>query len=280
MVNKLSSSTLFDSDYCRIDNWHINFTFQENEKKGYNDCFCIVFVKHGNFAFDIANTSFNIHNGSIIVEKPNYEYRLRPTLGESTIFNFKFDFYLQLLEELNLNTTFFFSSDNLLSLVLNSTPQTEYLYYQIIKKSSYAGKLEIDNMVMELLLQVIASFADDYHRINLSSSLKTHHLGTVEKAKEYLNENFAKDISLNELASYCCVSPYHFSRIFKKITSFSPYQYLSHIRLKHAEMLLKNSEVPISDISTASGFNSPEYFATTFKQTYSVNPRHYRNGFG
>jgi AraC family transcriptional regulator len=277
IIDKAVLTTLFETEFYQIDNWNINFTSSEKGRSGYNDCFCIVFVKHGNFAFDISKESFEIHNGSIIIEKPNYEYRLRPTTGESTIFNFKPDFYTQLIEDLNLSRSFFFSNSNMLSLMLKATPHTEYLYYQILRKFDHAGKFEIDNLVMELLTEIMASFTNDYFNIDLSESLKTFHLGTVEKAKEYMNENFNRDISLNELSDFCCVSPYHFSRIFKKITAFTPYSYLSHIRLKHAEMLIKNSSLPISEISFSSGFNSPEYFATAFKQKYKVTPRHYRN---
>jgi AraC family transcriptional regulator len=50
-----------------------------------------------------------------------------------------------------------------------------------------------------------------------------------------------------------------------------------NIRLKHAEMLLKNSSMSISEISFSAGFNSAENFATAFKQRYKMNPTKYRN---
>jgi transcriptional regulator GlxA family with amidase domain len=91
-----------------------------------------------------------------------------------------------------------------------------------------------------------------------------------------MNENFFNDISLQELSSHCCVSPFHFSRVFKKFTAYSPHQYLLNIRLKHAEMMVRNTHQPLADVCFASGFNSIEHFATTFRQKFKVSPAAYR----
>lgn len=275
-VENVIADYLFQSDFYQIKNWAFNFKDAANSSKGYNDCLCVVIVKKGNFLFDLSKQSYDMHTGHIIIDKPNYEYRLRPATGECTIFNFTDDFYKQFVEDLNLKYSFFFSNNNILSLLLKSTPDTEYLHYQIMKKAADSGKLEMDNLVLELLKQIVASITNSPLDEELNESIKTFHLVTIEKAKEYIHENFAKDISLYELSNYSCVSPFHFSRIFKKFTSFSPHQYLLNIRLKHSEMLLKNNSTPVSEISLSSGFNSAEYFATAFKQKYKMSPTQYR----
>ncbi|MEJ7683015.1 MAG: AraC family transcriptional regulator [Segetibacter sp.] len=141
------------------------------------------------------------------------------------------------------------------------------MHYQIIKKVNNTGKLEIDNLVLELLKQIVSTITNSLPDDEVDEALKTHHLITMERAKEYMNEKFATDISLFEISSYSYVSPFHFSRIFKKFTSFSPYQYLQNIRLKHAEMLLKNTTLPIAEISFAAGYSSAEYFATALSRS-------------
>jgi transcriptional regulator GlxA family with amidase domain len=94
----------------------------------------------------------------------------------------------------------------------------------------------------------------------------------VENARAYIFENFAQNISLQQLAKHCLVSPFHFSRIFKTIMNISPHQYLAEVRLNHAKVLLTTTELSIADITYACGFNSPEHFATAYRQRYRINP--------
>lgn len=276
-VENVIADYLYKSDFYQIKNWAVDFKREKKLTNDYNDCFCFVFVKKGNFLFDLSKESYDMHTGHIVIDKPNYEYRLRPSSGECSIFNFTDNFYRQFIDDLKLKYSFFFANPNILSLLLKSTPETEYLHYQIMKKVAYAGKLEMDNFVLELLKNIVASITNSSLDDELDASLKAHHLVTIEKAKEYMHEKFATDISLYEISIYSHVSPFHFSRVFKKFTAFSPYQYLLNVRLKHGEMLLKNTTMPISDVSFSSGFNSVEHFATAFKQKYKVNPTKYRN---
>jgi len=217
-----------------------------------------------------------MHTGHIVVEKADYEYRMRPATGECSIFNFTAGFYEQFISDYNLQQSFFFSNSSILSLLLNSSPEMDYLHYQVLKGVATAGKLEMDNMVLELVRQIVGCITDRTLETELPESLRKNHMRTVEMAKEYMNEHFASDISLKDLAAYCCISPFHFSRVFKKFTGYSPHQYLLNIRLKHAQLLVRNTSQPVSDVCFSSGFNSLDYFSTAFKQKYKMSPTRYR----
>lgn len=273
---KMESAVLYQSDFYQIKSWAFDFKSDGQPGSGFNDCLCVVFVKRGRFHFDLATQSHDMRTGHIVIDKPDYEYKLRPATGECTIFNFTDDFYRQFIEDLNLKHAFFFSNPNILSVLLKTTPETEYLYYQIVKKVDEGVKLELDNLVLELLKQIVSTITNFSLDDEIEAVMKSHHLTTIERAKAYINEKFTTDISLYEISAYSHVSPFHFSRVFKKFTSFSPYQYLLNIRLKHAEMMLKNTSLLISEISFSSGFNSPEHFATVFRQKYGLNPTQYR----
>jgi AraC family transcriptional regulator len=235
-VDNVIADYLFQSDFYQVKNWAFDFKGDKQSSKGFNDCLCVVFVKKGNFLFDLSKDSYDMHTGHIVIDKPDYEYRLRPATGECSIFNFTDDFYKQFIDDMNLKYSFFFSNPNILSLLLKSTPETEYLHYQVMKKIPNADKLEMDNLVLEFLKQIVSTITNTPFDDEVHAGLKLHHHFTMERAKEYIHEKFATNISLYEIASYSHVSPFHFSRIFKKFTSFSPYQYLLNIRLKHAEI--------------------------------------------
>lgn len=276
LQESITSHYLFTSDFYEIKNWAFDFKREGNIKQGFNNCFCIVFIKKGNLRMDLAPHSYSMHTGHVIVEKANYEYTLRPTLGECSIFNFTHSFYEHMVNDYALKKSFFFSNPNLLSLLLTSAPEIDYLHHQIIKKIGIAGKLEIDNLVLNLIEQILESITEKTFDAELSVSLRKNHITTIEQAKLYIHDRFADDISLQEVAEHCHISPFHFCRTFKKFTTYSPYQYLLNVRLKHAAMLLSNTSHPIMDICFASGFNSLEHFATMFKHRYTLNPSQYR----
>ncbi|HEU5292135.1 MAG TPA: AraC family transcriptional regulator [Cyclobacteriaceae bacterium] len=164
------------------------------------------------------------------------------------------------------------------STLLKTNAETELLHFQIIQLvlTKSGSKLLIDNLVMEVVDKILRH-ATDYnpdHRIN--TRLKKNHLITIEKAKDYIIRNFTSDISLSEIADYCHVSPFHFSRIFKTFTSVSPHQFLLSVRLKNSELLLKETVLPVADVAFSSGFNSIEHFTTAFRQKYHAPPAQFR----
>lgn len=276
LADTIRSQYLFASDFYEIKNWAFDFRTEKKINTGYNDCFCIVFVRNGNFQIDLPGKAYTMHTGHLIVEKADYTYKLRPTAGECSIFNFTGSFYNKLIEENNLQGSFFFSNDNLLSLLLKSSPEIDYLHHQILQQVYHAGKLEMDTLVFSLVQQIVQCFTDKPFGDDLPSSLMKNHIGTIEKAKALMNDKFAEDLSLQDLSTHVGCTPFHFCRTFKRITSYSPHQYLLNLRLKHAEMLVRNTTMPIADISFSSGFNSLEHFTTTFRQKYGVSPSGYR----
>ena len=73
------------------------------------------------------------------------------------------------------------------------------------------------------------------------------------------------------------VSPEHLSRTFKRETGFGFNEYLTLVRLQHAELMLRDrSAKSISDIAYSCGFNDSNYFSDRFKKAYGIPPLRYR----
>ena len=101
-------------------------------------------------------------------------------------------------------------------------------------------------MVFELIDKIFRSINGIQGFPILDDKFKEHHLGTIEKAIEYLREHFEENISLKQLSEHCFVSPFHFSRLFKSVTGLPPHKYLLGIRLQHARFLLINSSKSVT----------------------------------
>ncbi len=103
-----------------------------------------------------------------------------------------------------------------------------------------------------------------------------YQLATVDKAKAFIDQNFSDQLSLSDIARHSNMSVFHFSRLFKKVTGYSPHQYLLYKRMDSAKDVLKDSELSITEAAHRTGFSSVEYFATVFRSQYGLNPTQYR----
>ncbi len=101
----------------------------------------------------------------------------------------------------------------------------------------------------------------------------------VRNALKYIEENYTNEsISLNEVASYCNVSPNYFSGTFSGEMHMSFVEYVTSRRMELAKKLLKTTNRHTGEIAEAVGFRDQHYFSTVFKKTQGVSPREYRNG--
>ena len=109
----------------------------------------------------------------------------------------------------------------------------------------------------------------------------TAHLSTSERVvgmfldaiKDHLSYNW----SLEVMAKQCGLSRSQFSNYCKDLTNMTPIQYLSHCRHEAAlGMLVNHPQMPIQEIALECGFNSSQYFSTTFQNRYGCSPREHR----
>ena len=98
----------------------------------------------------------------------------------------------------------------------------------------------------------------------------------IELAKKYIEENYSKDISLNTLAEYISMSPYHTSRLFKKYTGETFINYLNLFRINRAKYLLLNTNKKINEIRTEIGCLNKDYFSRLFRKYTGLTPSEYR----
>ena len=92
----------------------------------------------------------------------------------------------------------------------------------------------------------------------------------------YIEQHYALDPSLNEIAQMLYLSPSYVSKLFKKVTGFNYSTYLTNIKLKHAKDLLITTEKSIAQISEECGFSNSNYFCDVFKKTNHQAPSIFR----
>ena len=99
-----------------------------------------------------------------------------------------------------------------------------------------------------------------------------------QKIKEYLDQNFTSPITLDSLSETVYISKHYLSHLFKEQTGVSPIKYLTSKRMEKACELLSETELPVSEVSKAVGYEHPLYFSQVFKRIYGISPVKYRMG--
>ncbi len=95
-------------------------------------------------------------------------------------------------------------------------------------------------------------------------------------AMYYIEQHASEDLKLRDVAASAGFSEGHFSRLFSSQIGTSFSQYLIHVRIRHAQELLLNTSLSISEIALNTGFSTADYFSTCFKRIAGITPLAYR----
>lgn len=101
----------------------------------------------------------------------------------------------------------------------------------------------------------------------------------LDKAKKYILDNPHLFLNCEEVAAYCHISSKQLGRIFQKFEKMSLHKYLHSCKLKDAQYLIENTDLPFSKISSMLGFNTDNYFNLFFKKGSGMSPGQYRKKF-
>ena len=126
------------------------------------------------------------------------------------------------------------------------------------KRDSY--ELVVRGLVLELFALLLRSEVKDVvSEKYLNDNIRFY--DSIEPAIEHIRTYYDKEINVDILANLCKMSKYHFCRIFKRATGMTAIQYLTEYKLSIADVMLRNSDTSISEISHIAGFDDESYFS-------------------
>jgi AraC family transcriptional regulator len=99
----------------------------------------------------------------------------------------------------------------------------------------------------------------------------------LRRVIDYIQDHLAEDLSLTGMADIAAMSPHHFSRAFKAATGTSPLQYVLGKRIELAKLLLKTTQLPVSEICFRTGYQDVSRFGQHFKRATGTTPAKYRD---
>lgn len=112
-----------------------------------------------------------------------------------------------------------------------------------------------------------------------NATKRLHRRDEIEKAKEYVKNNYHLDINIKDVSKMVGFNSSYFSHLFKKETKLGFSEYLTKVRLQEAQKLLKGSTSTITEIAENVGYNDVAYFRKIFRQHFKKSPSEYRAQF-
>ena len=151
--------------------------------------------------------------------------------------------------------------------------------------SELAGELRTEEagqgvVIAALMEQLLVHLLRHHANVRRSEQLELSRVGLVDRrvrrAIELMHTNMNRDLPLEEIAAAAYLSPFHFARLFKKLTGASPHAYLATLRTTRAQTLLAQTDLSISEISSSVGYLSPSHFTKAFRQATGLPPSAFR----
>lgn len=130
-----------------------------------------------------------------------------------------------------------------------------------------------EEIFLFIIQQLIAEHADT---ISIADLQKAN--GDIQIVCEYLENNYMKNITLNELSNLIRLNKYYLIRSFTKQKGISPYCYLEAVRIGRAKKLLEQGISPM-DVAFQTGFTDQSHFTNFFKKLIGLTPKQYMNIF-
>jgi len=142
-----------------------------------------------------------------------------------------------------------------------------------------AGKEIVTRALVE---QVLVQLLRQHSSARRTDELELSRVGLIDRrirrSVELMYAQLDQDLSLRDLAAASYLSPFHFARLFKKLTGATPHNYLAAIRANQAKLLLADGDLSIAQVGTKVGYLSSSHFTKAFRLATGTTPREFRKG--
>lgn len=146
-------------------------------------------------------------------------------------------------------------------------------------RNAYFGTRVVSQKQHDSVVKLLTIFAQ--HLSILSNQIVVQQENSeppvIRRAKEFINEHQAEDLTLGQVAKAVNTSTFYFCKVFKKATGINFTDYLSRVRIEKSKNLLLNPNLRISEIAFEVGFQSLTHFNRVFKKILGQSPTEYRS---
>lgn len=258
----------------------INWSMTPNR----HDYYEMVYLKKGNAVFEIDGVDVNMVPNSVVIIKPqkSHKFIVKSENCELVVLYFNLKSKKDVPgSHASLNDFVDYIEDEasgaFVYLKLGKKNDIIYVLNRILReriKFQIWGDFLSCLLIMELFVLLSRTLKQEWEQSAKNRNLKLHELLNI--AKEYIDNNYAKDLTLSQVAKYIYLSDSYFAHSFKDKFGISPKSYILKVRIEEAKELLENTDLKISDVALSVGFSSQQRFNDIFRKYTELTPLRYR----
>ncbi len=270
-LNRFFVSPDFSVYYRRAKHLH----WQNQASDGYS----LLTVREGQLEYRIDGKQHQLARSQSVVLEPNVSVTAGGNQAELLFLTFSASLVLQCAASMHLippNSTVTFTRSH-----LDEDKRLDALL------AEFGVELADDKPGKEIVMralaeQVLVHVLRNYSQPRLSDQLELSRVGLVDRrirrSVELMHTQLDQDLTLKALAAASYLSPFHFARLFKKLTGATPHNYLAGIRATRAQSLLADTDLLITEVGAQVGYLSASHFTKAFRLATGTTPREFRKG--
>jgi len=136
---------------------------------------------------------------------------------------------------------------------------------------------EWNHLLLQRLLKVHRKITKDIEDLpGARPSTRAEYFLRLSRARDFMESHLESLLDLKQISAEAWLSPHHFLRLFKQVYKETPHQYLTRRRIERAQRLLLRTDMPVTDVCFAVGFESVGSFSWLFRKRVGLSPDQYR----
>ena len=155
--------------------------------------------------------------------------------------------------------------------------QVAHLFKGELLSEGLAGILFAESLKNLLAVHLLRQYCEQAPAKKLVIPAGALDVVKLKQIQDYIEENLADEIVIEDLAALIPMSQFHFARAFKAASGDSPHKYLTQRRLERAKVLLTVTKLPVAEIAYRVGFSNQSHFTAHFRKVTGVTPKNYRS---
>jgi len=233
------------------------------------------------YTVTIGKNEIELHMDDILFIFPGVIHSIKsPVTGSRMIFQAE----ISMLKQMKDLDSLFASMSPAITITSKNAPSIHLQIKNLlleIKDEYNAGSPLSEAVIYAKIISVFAIIGRDHseklERFDAGNQKQKEYADKFTGICEFINEHCTEDLTLEIVAQKAGFSKYHFTRLFHQFANITFYKYLNQRRIAHAQELLLNPELSITEVALHSGFSNLSSFIRMFKMIKYCTPTEFRN---
>jgi AraC family transcriptional regulator of arabinose operon len=230
----------------------------------------LYYLIDGDRSYFLNKKFYQVTSGDFALSPPEVSHKMVGSVSESIIIRFSLDYLPAEIRD-DVKEIFEFA-------VIKTPPQMREYVEASLKKifMEYSKSWPYRDLIVKKLFSILMIELIRIFNKNPLEAYRDNYDYRIRNVIEYINENYANKMNIENLAEMALMSRSNFFRCFKNNVGISPNEYIQKVRIETAVKLLNNNALSVYGIAEKVGFSSVNYFSHIFKKNFGINPKKYR----